>query len=40
MKCSELSIETYSLYEVDIHVFNLRTHSSEFTVVDVERIKT
>ncbi|CAD8182449.1 unnamed protein product [Paramecium octaurelia] len=40
MKCSDLSIEAFSLYENEIEVYNLKTHQHEFTVVDVERIHT
>lgn len=40
MKCSDLSIEAFSLYENEIEVYNLKTHQHEFTVIDVERIHT
>lgn len=38
LKCSELSVEKYSLYEPEFVMMSLRSHGSPFTVIDSEKV--
>lgn len=38
LKCSDLTVEKYELYENDFVLLQLRTHGSQFTVIDSEKV--